>query len=133
VQRILTGAFVLALIGIGGFAFQLQQHWSAAPAAKAKVTALRIATNSAYDVEFNDADGKTQTATLSAHDFYVPPSEVGEEVQIRYLPMEPIQVRGPARAQDSAFVTCFPWAIAATGIYGALFWLAGWRDRMRMA
>jgi hypothetical protein len=132
VQRILTGAFVLAVIGIGVFAFQLQQHWSAAPAAKARVTALKIATNSAYDVEFTDTDGKSQTATLHARDFYVPPSEVGQEVEIRYLPTEPIQVRGPARAQDSAFVTCFPWAIAATGIYGVLFWLAGRRDRARM-
>jgi hypothetical protein len=123
-QLLLTVLFMMALIGTAVFAFQEQQAWRSAPTAMATVTAVDPLPagigQKPIHVEFTDEGGKRQQASLETAEFYSHPNEAGEQVEIRYLPTEPVQVKGPARAQDAAFVRYVPVVLVITAIYGAL-------------
>jgi hypothetical protein len=69
-----------------------------------------------YHIEYLDPTGRPQKVTLEAAEFYVPPREPGEKVQIAYLAEDPPRVKGPSRARDAAFVEYMPWAMAV-GIF----------------
>lgn len=135
-QAMLTGAFVLSLIGIVVCAAQEQQAWQMASTATARVISIDHLPagigQKPFHVEFRDADGAAYTAGLEAADFYVAPSNPGDEVEVRYLLTEPIQVKGPARVQDAAFTRYMPWAIGSTALYAALMTLVGWFVRWRV-
>jgi hypothetical protein len=123
-QVILTGVFILTLIGIGVYAWQEQQAWQSAPTIRARVTAIDPLPagigQKPIHVEFTDDTGRVQTGALESAEFYVDPSTVGEEVELRYLATEPPRFKGPARVHDAGFVRFTPWAIAAVAAYGAL-------------
>ena len=70
-----------------------------------------------YHIEYLDPTGRPQKATLEAAEFYMPPREPGEKVQIAYLPGDPPRVKGPSRARDAAFIEYMPWAIAVGVFY----------------
>ncbi len=70
-----------------------------------------------YHIEYLDPTGRPQKATLEAAEFYMPPREPGEKVQIAYLPEDPPRVKGPSRARDAAFIEYMPWAIAVGVFY----------------
>ena len=126
-EFLLTGIFVMSLIGIFVYGIQELQVWQAAPKVKARVTGV-----APIRVEFTDAEQRVQSAMLSEAEFYVAPKTVGEEVEIRYIPTEPVRVKGPAREQDS-FVSSLPRAIGATMVYGAAMSGLRWMTRRRRA
>ncbi len=65
-----------------------------------------------YRVEFTDAHGQRREVQLEAAEFYVPPREIGEEVEVVYVDEEPPRVKGPSRVRDAAFIEHIPWAIS---------------------
>ncbi len=73
-----------------------------------------------YRMEFTDPHDQRREVRLEAAEFYVPPREPGEEVDLVLVDEEPPRVKGPARARDAAFLEHVPWAICI----GAL-WLIG--------
>lgn len=73
-------------------------------------------TRELYHVEYLDPTGRPQKATLEAAEFYIPPREPGEKVQIAYLAEDPPRVVGLSRLRDVAFIQYMPWAIAV-GIF----------------
>jgi hypothetical protein len=73
-------------------------------------------TREMYLVEYLDPTGRPQKATLDAGEFYIPPREPGEKVQIAYLAEDPPRVMGLSRVRDAAFGEYMPWAIAV-GIF----------------
>jgi len=70
-----------------------------------------------YHIEYLDPAGRQQTVALEAAEFYVPPREVGEKVQIAYVPGDPPRVKGLSRASDAAFLEYMPWAMAVGVFY----------------
>jgi hypothetical protein len=134
-QVILTGVFILTLIGIGVYAWQEQQAWQSAPTIRARVTAIDPLPagigQKPIHVQFTDDTGRVQTGALESAEFYVDPSAVGDEVELRYLATEPPRFKGPARVHDAGFVRFTPWAIAAVAAYGALMSAASWLQRKR--
>lgn len=64
-----------------------------------------------YHIEYLDPTGRAQQVALEAAEFYVPPREVGEKVQIAYLAGDPPRVKGLSRARDAAFIEYLPWAM----------------------
>jgi hypothetical protein len=76
-----------------------------------------------FHVEYLDPAGHSRTAMLEHGDFYIPPHEVGEEVQIAFVDGDPPQVKGPPRAGDAAFLKYMPWAIALGLAYVIGQWL----------
>ncbi|MGB8166790.1 MAG: hypothetical protein WCF18_04820 [Chthoniobacteraceae bacterium] len=73
-----------------------------------------------YRVEFTDAHDQRREALLETAEFYVPPREIGEEVDVVYLDEDPPRVKGPSRVRDAALIEHIPWAISI----GALWLLA---------
>ena len=65
-----------------------------------------------YHIEYLDPTGRPQIVTLEGADFYVPPREPGEEVQVAYVAGDPPRVQGPSRVRDVAFIEYMPWAMA---------------------
>lgn len=70
-----------------------------------------------YRIQYLDPSGRPQAATLEGAEFYVPPREPGEEVQIAYVDGDPPRVKGLSRARDAAFIEYMPWAIAVGLLY----------------
>jgi hypothetical protein len=70
-----------------------------------------------YHIEYLDPAGRSRTAMLEGAEFYVPPRQEGEDVQIAFVDGDPPQVKGPSRASDAAFLKCMPWAMAVGVIY----------------
>ena len=89
------------------------------PFAKIIPAGRRVETD-LYRVEFHDPAGARREAALETAEFYVPPREIGEEVQVIYAEGEPPRVHGPTRARDAAFIDYVPWAIGV-----GVLWLAG--------
>lgn len=73
-----------------------------------------------YRIQYLDPSGRSQEATIEAGEFYVPPREPGEVVQIAYVDGYPPRVKGLSRARDAAFVEYMPWAMAV-----GLFYIVG--------
>lgn len=73
-----------------------------------------------YRIQYLGPSGRQQGVTLEGAEFYVPPREPGEEVQIAYVDGDPPRVKGLSRAQDAAFLEYVPWAIAV-----GLFYIVG--------
>jgi hypothetical protein len=134
-EVMLTGVFILTLLGIGVYAWQEQQAWQSAPTIRARVTGLDPLPpgigQKPIHVEFTDKSGVVRAGSLESAEFYVDPSAVGEEVELRYLATEPPRFKGPARVHDAGFVRSTPWVIAAVAAYGALMTAARWLQRQR--
>ena len=64
-----------------------------------------------YRVEFTDPREQRREALLEQGEFYVPPREIGEELEVLVIDEDPPRVKGPARARDAAFIDHMPWAI----------------------
>jgi hypothetical protein len=73
-----------------------------------------------YHLQYLDPSGRSHEATIEAAEFYVPPRELGEEVQIAYVEGDPPRVKGLSRARDAAFIEYMPWAMAV-----GLFYIVG--------
>jgi hypothetical protein len=71
-------------------------------------------------MEYTDPHDRPREVRLEPAEFYVPPREIGEEMDLIYLDEEPPRVKGPARARDAAFLKHVPWAICI----GAMWLLA---------
>jgi len=70
-----------------------------------------------YHIAYSDPTGRPQTVTLEAAEFYVPPREAGEKVDVVYVDGDPPRVKGPSRARNAAFVEYMPWAMAVGVLY----------------
>ncbi len=145
--RYLRGAVtVLAFVAVamvGRRGFSDTQMWAQAPVLPGKLLAFERGPKKAFRdylpppfskiipagrrvetdlfrVEFLDPAGARREVVLETSEFYVPPREVGEEVQVVYAEGEPPRAHGPARARDAAFIDYVPWAIGV-----GVLWLAG--------
>jgi hypothetical protein len=134
-ESMVHGVFTLGLIFIGLHAWREQQAWKSAPAAMAKVVAIEPAGarpgQRTYVVKFTDAGGNSGQAALAGHDFFVPPGAVGELVEVRWLPGEPPQVKGPARAGEAGLATAMPQVIGLLAAYLLAISIAAFLARMR--
>ena len=143
VRGALTVAALVAVAMIARRGFHDTQMWAQAPVLTGKLVAFehgpkkefreylppplprlipagRPVETDLYRVEFHDPAGARREALLEPSEFYVPPREVGEEVQVIFADGEPPRVHGPSRARDAAFVDYVPWAICV-----GVLWLAG--------
>ena len=143
VRGALTVATVVVVAMIARRGFHDTQMWAQAPVLPGKLLAFergpkkefreylppplprlipagRPVETDLYRVEFQDPAGARREAVLEPSEFYVPPREVGEEVQVIYAAGEPPRVHGPSRARDAAFIDYVPWVICV-----GVLWLAG--------
>jgi len=134
VQTVLTLLLVVALSWIGREGFREMQRWQHAQLLTGKLVAIEKATKKPwidrYVVRFTDPRGHAQMATLEHGEFYIAPSEPGEETQVAYLDGDPPRAKGPARARDAAFLEYVPWAVGAFAIYVVLWTTAGFISRL---
>jgi hypothetical protein len=131
IRIVASGLLFAALGGIIWQAAEFQRQWHAAPTAQAKIVAVNPDSPDTIPTEFivayQDQQGGEHQAALGLADIYVP-KQVGETVELKYLPDEPDRPLGPGRVSDAAFVKFFPWAIAAFALYlvvllvEAVFW-----------
>src|SRR5262249_37750699 len=77
-----------------------------------------VRTREMYQVAYLDPSGRPHSAALEGAEFYVPPREVGEKVELAYADGEPPRVKGLSRARDAAFIEYMPWAMAV-----GVFWV----------
>ncbi len=70
-----------------------------------------------YRVEYLDPRGKRREVMLEEGDFYVPPHEIGEEVQVGYVDGDPPEAKGPSRVRDVAFLETMPTGIVIGVLY----------------
>ncbi|MEQ1862093.1 MAG: hypothetical protein ABMA13_19420 [Chthoniobacteraceae bacterium] len=120
-QRILNLALVIALGLIGWQAWLEMQRWHKAIILTGKVVVIERATakpwRDHYRVRFIDPSGRSQGVTLAQGEFYIPPGEIGAEVQVAYVPEDPPRVKGLAYSRDAAFTRYMPWAIGVGLLY----------------
>ena len=83
-----------------------------------------------YRVDYNDPQGRTQSANLEPAEFYVPPREPGTEVDVVYVAGNPPRVKGPSRARDAAFIEYMPWAIAVGLFYLVIYAITAFLPRL---
>ena len=72
-----------------------------------------------YRIDYAEPNGQLCEVRLEGAEFYVPPAQIGDEADLTYLDGTPPRVKGPARAQNAAFIEHVPWAISI-----GLLWLA---------
>lgn len=70
-----------------------------------------------YRMEYTDPHDQRREARLESAEFYIPPQQTGDEVDLIYVDGEPPRVKGPARARDSAFMEHIPWVICIGGLW----------------
>jgi hypothetical protein len=136
-QTLLTIVCAVWLLAIGYDGFREMQVWSQASTITGKLVAVvevprkkffdlgperlrrfmpydRTRRRQLYRVSYLDRTGRAHEATLEAAEFYVPPHE---EVELAYVDGDPPQVKGLARARDSAFLDQMPKAIGVGILY----------------
>lgn len=122
-QSLLTLALIVALGLLIWRAVEYQRRWNAAPVVEGEVIAVHPPPPepfpNKFTITYRDQAGGQHEVVLGHPDLYGMP-QVGEKVELRYLPDAPEQVLGPARARDIAFDRFFPWAIGLFGTYLAL-------------
>jgi hypothetical protein len=155
--RILHTILVLVCLGmlayIGRLGFQEMLRWNTAPTLEGQFVSkeevprkkyLDLApevirshmpddpqrTRELFLVEYLDPTGRPQKATLDAGEFYIPPREPGEKVQIAYLAEDPPRVMGLSRVRDAAFGEYMPWAMAVGVFYFVAFTFIGFLPRL---
>ena len=134
------------LVWVGYFGFQEMQRWTGAQVLTGKFVSMaevprkkffdsgpedlrRLIPNDPvrkremYEIEYLDPAGRSRIALLEAAEFYIPPHEAGEAVQIAFVDGDPPQVKGPSRAGDAAFLKYMPWAIGVGVVYIIGQWL----------
>jgi hypothetical protein len=134
-QRIVTVLHILTFIAIGYLAFLDSKAWHQASEITGKLVGYEKASRKPwidfYQIEYQDAAGRTQLARLRSGEFYTPPKEIGDTTQIFYVDGNPPRVKGPAHARDAAFIDYTPWFIAAGASYLVLWAIAGFVWRLK--
>lgn len=119
-QTLLTVVCVIAIGIIAWQGVQFQQRWNNATMVEGTVVAVDPPPPATWPdtltVEYADGDGKTHQVVWKPADVYTT-REIGEKVQVHYLPEEPDKPMGPARVRDAAFLVYVPYGIAAAAIY----------------
>jgi len=141
------------LVGIGRKGFQEMQLWNAAPALEGQFISMEevprkkyldlgpesvrrhmpddpIQRREMYHIAYRDPTGRPQTVVLEAAEFYVPPREPGDKVDVVYVAGDPPRVKGPSRARDAAFVEYLPWAMAVGVFYVIAQFTIGFLPRL---
>ncbi len=109
-----------------------QRRWNDAPVVEGEVIAVNPPPPEPFPREFTvayrDQAGAEHRTLFKPADVYIV-REVGEKVDVRYLPDAPDQPMGPARVRDAAFIKFGPWAIGVLAAYFVLqvvLSVAGW-------
>ncbi len=98
----------------------LQRRWNEAPDVPAVVVAMEPAVlPNIITLSFNDSKGVERRQSLGHRQFYMSPN-IGDEVNIRYLPEAPEMVLGPFGYRDIGFDTAFPYGIGIIATYSLL-------------
>lgn len=123
VQRLLTLAMVIAM-GFTVFrAIDYQQQWNNAVVVQASVIEVKPPPPDPfpdeYTVTYRDQADQQHQVLLKRNDVYVAP-QVGETVELRYLPQAPDKPLGPARYRDASFVEFVPIGIGILAVYSVL-------------
>ncbi len=69
-----------------------------------------------YTIDYSDSTGKQYQVVFKRNDVYVAP-QVGEKVEIRFLPDSPGRPMGPARFRDAAFDKYLPLGLGVMAAY----------------
>lgn len=117
----------IGLLGALGWLFQAarqyQARWDQVPVVPGTIVDVQPPPPEPfperYTVEYVDDRQHTHRVVWGLADLYVP-REMGEIVEVRYLPEAPDQPRSPGRYRDAAFLKFFPFGIAAVALYGVL-------------
>jgi hypothetical protein len=122
-QSLLTLALIVALGLLIWRAIEYQRRWNAALVVEGEVIAVHPPPPEPFPdrftIAYRDQAGGQHEVVLGRPDIYAL-LQVGEKVELRYLPEAPEQVLGPARVRDIAFDRFFPWGIGLFGAYLAL-------------
>jgi hypothetical protein len=122
IQKVLTLAL---FIGMGAIVFQAieyQGRWNAATVVQGNVIDVQPPPPEPfpdqYTIDYSDLAGKQYQVVFQRNDVYVAP-QVGETVEIRFLPEAPHRPLGPARYRDAAFNKYVPYGIGLMAAYSA--------------
>jgi hypothetical protein len=126
--------FVLA-VSLGLLVWQAidyQRRWNDAPVVEGTVIAVRPPGDpipNEFTIAYRDQAGAEHQVVFHSADVYIL-REVGEKVEVRYLPEAPDQPLGPARVRDAGFLKYMPRGIGIVAVYlllqiavGAIGWL----------
>jgi len=122
VQIFLTFALVVTLARIGWLGLRETQIWSQAIILNGRLVAIEHKPDkpgeSRYRIEFKDPDGHVDMTILERSDFYIEPTNIGDQVSVCYVPENPPRVKGPAKARDAAFLRYMPAVAGVSALYG---------------
>ena len=136
-QSLATLALIAALGWLVWNALLYQQRWNNAPVVEGVVTDVQPPPPEPFPNDFTiayqDEAGNPHQVVLHVADVYAT-RNVGDKVEIRYLPGAPDQPLGPARYRDAAFLKFVPWGVGILAAYCVLqiairlaLWLSGTR------
>lgn len=120
IRSLLTLACVAGVALVAWQGFQYQVRWNQSLSAEGTVIAVKPPPPDPFPdeltVEYADPTGKQHQTVFRRADVYIT-REVGEKVEVRYLPEAPDQPLGPARYRDAAFVEYMPYGIGIVAVY----------------
>lgn len=134
-RSLATLALIAALGWLVWNALLYQQRWNNAPVVEGVVTDVQPPPPEPFPNDFTiayqDEAGNPHQVVLHVADVYTT-RNVGDKVEIRYLPEAPDQPLGPARYRDAAFLKFVPWGAGILAAYWVVqlaiplaYWLAG--------
>jgi hypothetical protein len=128
VQWVLMFLLIAVFAYLGREAWRETQRWQTAVTLPAQVVAIEKATSKPwmdhYRVRYTDPMGRTQVSRLERREFYVAPTEVGQEVQVAYA-SNPPEARGPSYGRDAAFLHYLPQFVGVFIVYWLGMFAAG--------
>jgi hypothetical protein len=115
----LGSALAAALALLFWEAIGYQRQWNNAPVVEGRVIAVKppgATFPDEFTIAYRDLTGGEHQVVFKPADVYVL-REVGEKVEVRFLPETPDQPLGPARVRDAAFLKYAPWGIGIVAVY----------------
>lgn len=132
IGRVATLALVAGIGMLIWQGFRDQQRWHAAPVVEGTCTAVEESAArgglDVYVIEYRDGADVRHTARWTLADLYVP-LEVGDPVEVRYLPEAPDRPLGPFALRTVGFFQYVPYVLGLMGVYVAVLCVAGWLRR----
>jgi hypothetical protein len=116
-------ALFVSMAALIYWAIQSQRRWDAATEVSAVVVALDppppYPLPNDITVSFQDSSGTVHRSTLGYMQFLKTP-QLGDEVNVRYLPEAPDKALGPIAARDVGFDMAVPYGMGIVAIYSVL-------------
>lgn len=126
-STIATAQFAIALGVVVYVGYQNQNQWMEAAPVPGKVVRVEstATTETIYTIAYQDHAGQLHHVRWRVQDMYVP-KDVGETVDVVFLPAAPDKPLGPARLRDMGFLNYAPWLLGVAGSYAVTLLVLQW-------